>query len=126
MPARSVLYLHAKPGQRAALVDTFVRIDVLGHAMAQEGCLSVEVQVPPDEDGPLLVTALWRRREDYDGWLANPWRAESTAEIAPHIADDQPVGVVYDVVLAAGSAEAVAALADPRHPPIEKRTEGEA
>jgi len=79
--------------------------------MDQEGCLSVEVQVSPDEDGPLLVTALWRRREDYDGWLANPWRVESTAEIAPYIADDQPVGVVYDVVLAAGSAEAAIALA---------------
>ena len=123
MPARSVLYLRPRPGQRAALVDTFARIDVLGHAMQQEGCLGVEVQAPPDEDGPLLVTALWRNREDYDGWLANPWRAESTAEIAPHIADDQPVGVVYDVVLAAGSAEAAAALADLRRPFPEKRTE---
>jgi quinol monooxygenase YgiN len=111
VPARSVLYLHPKPGQRAALVETFARIDVPGHAMRQEGCLGVEVQVPPDADGPLLVTALWRRREDYDGWLANPWRAESTAEIAPFIADEQPVGVVYDVVLAAGSPEAASALA---------------
>jgi quinol monooxygenase YgiN len=111
VPARSVLYLHPKPGQRRALLETFARIDVPGHAMEQEGCLSVEVQVPPDEDGPVLVTALWRRREDYDGWLANPWRAESTAEIAPFIADDQPVGVVYEVVLAAGSAEAAIALA---------------
>ena len=111
MPVRSVLYLHPKPGQRRALIETFARIDVPGHAMEQEGCLGVEVQVPPDPDAPLLVTALWRRREDYDGWLANPWRAESTAEIAPYIADEQPVGVVYDVVLAAGSAEAAIALA---------------
>ncbi len=123
MPARSVLYLHPKPGQRAVLVETFVRIDVLGHAMQQQGCLGVEVQVPPDEDGPLLVTALWRRREDYDGWLANPWRAESTAAIAPHISDEQPVGVVYDVVLAAGSPEAATALAEIEKP-LGQRAEG--
>ncbi|MBA3414274.1 MAG: antibiotic biosynthesis monooxygenase [Chloroflexia bacterium] len=123
MPARSVLYLHAKPGQRAALVETFARIDVLGHALQQEGCLGVEVQVPPDEDGPLLVTALWRRREDYDGWLANPWRAESTAKLAPYISDEQPVGVVYDVVLAAGSPEAATALAEIKTP-LGQRAEG--
>lgn len=117
------MYLHPKPGQRAALVDTFARIDVPGHAMEQEGCLGVEVQVPPDADGPLLVTALWRRREDYDGWLANPWRAESTAAIAPHIADEQPVGVVYDVVLAAGSPKTGSALATGM-PAVGPQTEG--
>jgi quinol monooxygenase YgiN len=108
-PARSVLYLRAKPGLRDALVDLFRRLDVPGHALRQEGCLSVEVQVPADEDGPVLVTALWTSRDAYDGWLANPWRESSGRELEPFLAEDVESGVVYDLVLAAGDISAVAA-----------------
>ena len=108
VPARSVLFLQAKPGMRDALVEIFRRIDIPGNALLQEGCLSVEVQVPPDEDGPLLVTALWTHRAAYDGWLANPWREYSGSELAPFL-DGESHGVVYDVVLAGGDVSAVAA-----------------
>jgi quinol monooxygenase YgiN len=108
-PARSVLYLQAKPGMREQLVEVFRRLDVPGHALLQEGCLSVEVQVPPEPDGPLLVTALWTHREAYDGWLANPWREYSGQELEPFLADDTGGGVVYDIVLAGGDVSAVAA-----------------
>lgn len=107
-PARSVLFLQAKPGLRDQLVDVFRRIDVPGHALQQEGCLSVEVQVPPDEDGPVLVTALWSNRHAYDGWLANPWREYSGTELEP-LLDGESHGVVYDIVLAGGDVSAVAA-----------------
>jgi quinol monooxygenase YgiN len=108
-PARSVLYLQAKPGMREELVEVFRRIDVPGHALLQEGCLSVEVQVPPEPDAPLLVTALWTHREAYDGWLANPWREYSGQELEPFLVDDTEGGVVYDIVLAGGDVSAVAA-----------------
>jgi quinol monooxygenase YgiN len=108
VPARSVLFLQAKPGMRDELVEVFRRIDIPGNALLQEGCLSVEVQVPPDEDGPLLVTALWTHRAAYDGWLANPWREYSGSELAPFL-DGESHGVVYDVVLAGGGVSAVAA-----------------
>lgn len=108
-PARSVLYLQARPGMREALVEVFRRIDVPGHALRQAGCLSVEVQVPPDEDGPILVTALWADRDAYQGWLDNPWRESSGAELAPFLAEETAAGVVYDVVLAGGDVSAVAA-----------------
>ena len=85
VPARSVLFLQAKPGMRDEVVEVFRRIDIPGNALHQEGCLSVEVQVPPDEDGPLLVTALWSHRAAYDGWLANPWREYSGSELAPFL-----------------------------------------
>ena len=85
VPARSVLFLQAKPGMRDELVEVFRRIDIPGNALLQEGCLSVEVQTPPDEDGPLLVTALWTHRAAYDGWLANPWREYSGSELAPFL-----------------------------------------
>ena len=108
VPARSVLFLQAKPGMRHELVEVFRRIDIPGNALLQEGCLSVEVQVPPDADGPLLVTALWTHRAAYDGWLANPWREYSGSELEPFLAGESD-GVVYDIVLAAGDISAVAA-----------------
>ena len=108
IPARSVLFLQAKPGMRDELVEVFRRIDIPGNALLQEGCLSVEVQVPRDEDGPLLVTALWTHRAAYDGWLANPWREYSGSELAPFL-DGESHGVVYDIVLAGGDVSAVAA-----------------
>lgn len=101
-PARSVLYLQAKPGMRDELVDLFRRLDVPGHALQQEGCLSVEVQVSSDPDGPILVTALWSHRGAYDGWLANPWRAYSGEQLAPFLEGDTGAGIVYDIVLAGG------------------------
>jgi len=108
VPARSVLFLQAKPGMREDLVDVFRRIDIPGNALRQEGCLSVEVQVPPDENGPVLVTALWAHRDAYQGWLDNPWREYSGSEITPFL-DGESHGVVYDVVLAGGDVSAVAA-----------------
>jgi quinol monooxygenase YgiN len=108
VPASSVLFLQAKPGMRNELVEVFRRIDIPGNALLQEGCLSVEVQVPPDVDGPLLVTALWTDRAAYDGWLANPWREYSGSELAPFL-DEESHGVVYDIVLAGGDVSAVAA-----------------
>jgi quinol monooxygenase YgiN len=109
VPARSVLYLQPKSGMRAALVDVFRRIDIPGHALHQAGCLSVEVQIPLDADGAVLVTALWSDRAAYDGWLANPWREYSGRELEPFL-DGESHGVVYDVVLAAGDVSAAAAL----------------
>ena len=108
VPARSVLFLQAKPGMRDEVVEVFRGIDFPGNALRQEGCLSVEVQVPPDEDGPLLVTALWSHRAAYDGWLANPWREYSGSELAPFL-EGESHGVVYDIVLAGGDVSAIAA-----------------
>src|SRR5215208_4739632 len=108
VPARSVLFLQAKPGMRDELVEVFRRIDIPGNALRQEGCLSVEVQAPLDEDGPLLVTALWTHRAAYDGWLVNPWRESSGSELAPFLAGESH-GVVYDIGLAGGDVSAVAA-----------------
>lgn len=107
-PARSVLFLQAKPGMRDDLVAVFRRIDIPGNALKQRGCRSVEVHVPPDPDGPVLVTALWDDAEAYSGWLANPWREYSGTELEPFL-DGEYMGTVYDIVLAGGDVSAVAA-----------------
>lgn len=102
MAVRSLLSIQAKPGMQRRLVETFHRIDVAGHAMLQDGCLGVELLVPPDPEAPIVVIALWRDRLAYEGWLTNPWRAYSTAEIAPFVGDEPAAGLVFEVAAAAG------------------------
>jgi quinol monooxygenase YgiN len=101
MLARSVLYMQPREGCREELINTWERLGVPERAIQQDGCLSVELQVPAEESAPVLITALWSDRSAYDGWLSNPWRAESTSELEPLLAED-PSGVVYDVRIAAG------------------------
>ena len=113
MLARSLLFITPRPGCREAIVDTFERIDVPGHALEQPGCLSVELQVPLEEDAPLLVTALWEDREAYAGWLANPWREESTAALEG-LVEGEMRGAVYDVRIAAGRTGVASASGEAR------------
>jgi quinol monooxygenase YgiN len=106
--ARSVLYMQPREGCRDQVVKTFSRLGVPERAMAQEGCLSVELQVAVDEQGPVLVTALWESRSAYDGWLNNPWRDESGDELSQLLTEPPSEGVLFDVELAAGDPVAAA------------------
>jgi quinol monooxygenase YgiN len=100
--ARSILFMQPREGCREALVDAFRRLDVPGQALRQDGCLSVELQVQPDESAPVLVTALWSDRSAYDGWLANPTRERASEELFA-LLTERPEGVVYDIRVAAGA-----------------------
>ena len=73
----------------------------MGQALRQNGCLSVELQAGREEGSPLLVTALWRDRGAYDGWLSNPWREQASAQLDPLLIEE-PSGDVYDVLIAGG------------------------
>jgi quinol monooxygenase YgiN len=99
--ARSLLFMQAREGCREDLIRTFVRLEIPQRAL-RHGCLSVELQVPPDESAPVLVTALWADRAGYDRWLESPSRQETSAELFP-LLTEEPEGVVYDVRVAAGN-----------------------
>jgi len=99
--ARSILFMQPRRGRREDLVATFERLGIPEAALAQDGCLSVELQVPPDEDAPVLVTALWSDRAAYDGWLSSPRREASQDELFA-LLTEPPEGVVYDIRVAAG------------------------
>ena len=101
MLARSILFMQPRRGRREDLVATFERLGIPEAALAQEGCLSVELQVPPDEEAPVLVTALWSDRTAYDGWLNSPRREASQHELFA-LLTEPPEGVVYDIRVAAG------------------------
>jgi quinol monooxygenase YgiN len=102
MLARSLLFMQPREGRREELVATFERLGIARTALQQEGCISVELQVPPDEAAPVLVTALWEERSAYEGWLSNPRREETRDEIFA-LLTDEPEGVVYDIRIAAGN-----------------------
>jgi quinol monooxygenase YgiN len=100
--ARSLLFMQPREGRREELVATFERLQIAQTAAQQEGCLSVELQVAPEERAPVLVTALWTHRDAYEGWLRNPRREETREEIFS-LLTEEPEGVVYDIRIAAGN-----------------------
>ena len=106
---RSVLYLSAREGAVSAIVDLYRRERILERALEQDGCLACELQLPRDGEGPLLVTALWRDADAYEGWVANPWRKASAPMLADLVDGEFDGGVrgaVYEVELAVGNPSA--------------------
>lgn len=101
---RTLLYLQPKDGDAQRVVDFYRSRDVLGHAARQAGCLGSELQVPLEPGGALLVTALWRSRAAYDGWVANPQRgawAEELGGLVEDALESGTRGAVFSVALAA-------------------------
>ena len=100
---RSVLYLSPRDGDGRALADFYRRREVLERAVEQDGCLGAELQLPADGAGDVLVTALWRDAQSYQGWLDNPVRAANTDELAQLVEDldDETRGALYEVAVRA-------------------------
>ena len=94
---RSVLFFSIVPGGRDDFVAAFMRIGVLRRASWQEGFRGSQLHVPVDGRDEVLVTADWDSPEAYEGWLANPVRAEIQAELGALLAAD-PVPRVFEVL----------------------------
>lgn len=98
---RSVLYLRPRDGDGSAIADYYRRHRVLERAAEQDGCLGAELQLPTAGVGEVLVTALWRDADAYQGWLDNPVRSERAEELG-QIVEDFTAGVsgaTYEVIL---------------------------
>jgi hypothetical protein len=105
---RSVLYLQPKDGDHRAVVDFYRRHEILGRAVAENGCRTSELHVPSTGSGPLLVTALWDGPAAYRRWLENDFRRRRAGELAALL--DEPTGglagQLYEVVLSADTERA--------------------
>ncbi len=98
---RSVLYLRPRDGGSAEIVEFYRHHHVLERAAQQDGCLGAELQLPLRGEGDVLVTALWRDADAYQGWLDNPERSVNADELA-QLVEDFHAGVsgqTYEVVL---------------------------
>ena len=104
---RSILYLHPRDGDAQAVLQLYRRERVLEVAVAQEGCLAAELQLPVNGSGPVVVTALWDTPDAYQRWLDNPARAASGDELNELLDDaikaEARQGDLYEVVLEASA-----------------------
>ncbi|MDA8069013.1 MAG: antibiotic biosynthesis monooxygenase [Actinomycetota bacterium] len=103
---RSVLYLRPRDGRSADIVDFYRRYAVLERAAKQDGFLGSELQLPVSGAGDVLVTALWRDEDAYQGWLDNPDRALHADELA-ELVDGFHTGIagdIYRIVIDEGGA----------------------
>jgi heme-degrading monooxygenase HmoA len=103
---RSVLYLTPHGGDGRAIADFYRRHGVLERAAEQDGCLGAELQLPVGRGGDVLVTALWRDAEAYEGWLANPFRSRNAEELSGIVEefDDGVEGALYEIAVEAAPA----------------------
>jgi heme-degrading monooxygenase HmoA len=100
---RSVLYVRPRGGDHGSIVDFYRRHRILERAAEQDGCLATELQLPADGAGPILVTALWRDADAYQGWVDNPARAATAGDLSLLVdgeLTEATRGELYDVVLA--------------------------
>jgi heme-degrading monooxygenase HmoA len=100
---RTVLYLEPRNGDGEAIADFYRRHEVLERACRQEGCLGAELQLPTSGAGPVLVTALWRDADAYQGWIDNPWRTANGDELAELVEDFESgiKGELYEIAVEA-------------------------
>jgi heme-degrading monooxygenase HmoA len=100
---RSVLYLTPRGGDGGAIADFYRQHRVLERAVEQDGCLGAELQLPATGSGDVLVTALWRDTDAYQGWLDNPFRSANADELAELVEgfDEGVSGALYEITIAA-------------------------
>ena len=98
---RSVLYLQPRNGNARAVADMYEKSGVLEDAAALDGCLGAELQLPIDEPGPVLVTALWRDPAAYQTWVDSPVRAAHGEELSKLIDAEPGAGQLYEIVIEA-------------------------
>jgi heme-degrading monooxygenase HmoA len=100
---RTVLYLQPREGRGEEIADFYRRHRVLERACEQDGCLGAELQLPVSGSGAVLVTALWRDADAYQGWLDNPWRTQNGEELALLVEDFESgvKGELYEIAVEA-------------------------
>jgi quinol monooxygenase YgiN len=100
---RSVLYLTPRGGDGRAIADFYRRHRVLERAAEQEGCLGADLELPADGSGDVLVTAVWRDADAYQGWLDNPLRSANAEELAELVDgfENEVRGSLYEIAIEA-------------------------
>lgn len=94
---RSVLYLHAKDGKHAAVVEHFRSERVFEQSRESGGFQGASLNVPISGQGPILVLATWRDEADYQRWLASPVRAAMTPSLAALLEKEPVAGEMYSI-----------------------------
>lgn len=96
----SVLTLRAKRGMSRAVEEFYRDREIIGRALRFPGCRGVTLLRATD-GGPdtHLVVAEWDDAAAYQRWVADPWRAETSAALADLLEAGFTAGRLYEPVL---------------------------
>jgi hypothetical protein len=89
---RTLLTLTAAPEHIPEVLALYENEDILQYSLDHSDAIASEISVATDGSGLILVTALWPDQAAYDGWVGNPWRAESNKRLAA-ILEHATVGI---------------------------------
>jgi PAS domain S-box-containing protein len=84
---RTYLTLFPNPGAREAIIAAHRESNIVAIAVREGGCLSSELQLSPNPEGPIVVSALWESREDFHRFTLHPARIALGQQIGPLLAD---------------------------------------
>jgi heme-degrading monooxygenase HmoA len=91
----SVLHLRARAG--ADLAAAFAQFEIFECSRQSGGFLGGRLLRALDGGG-YLVVAEWEDAKAYQGWLANPVRADVNAQLEPLLLDDVASGELFEQV----------------------------
>jgi len=94
---RSLLFLHARPGQGRELLRILEEIGLLAVANDQHGFLDVEIAASVEDEDDVVIVSSWASPELYERWLAGPVPARFLQELEG-LLTAEPVSRVYRTV----------------------------
>ena len=84
---RTYLTLFPRPGAREEIIAAHRESNIVAIAVREGGCLTSELQLSPNAEGPIVVSALWQSREDFQRFSLHPARIALGTRIRPLLAD---------------------------------------
>jgi quinol monooxygenase YgiN len=84
----SVLQFELIPGGRDKLLEVFRRHRILETAIAVEGCWTLSLSAPEDDDSQAWVIGYWQDRDAYQRWLDHPERGAATDDLLALMSGD--------------------------------------
>ena len=93
----SILTIPVRADDEDAFVETFQRLDVLGHAARLPAFRGGQLLRPREAGKGFVVHARWESPEGYEAWLEAPVRATLTEEIEPLLAGPM-TGSLYEEI----------------------------
>lgn len=97
----SVLQFDLVPGARERLHEVFRRYRILETAITVEGCWTLSLSAPENDDSHAWVIGYWEDRDAYQRWLDHPERGAATEDLMELMAGDfdpRAAAQIHDVL----------------------------